>query len=180
MTQTYATATPDAALLARTAALSAGDMSLAVRAELGRLLSAGGGDRRKALPAGLDELVRRDALTKAEAAELGRIMDRLFDAPDGSNPQLAQEIRTYYRALTLDPASSPTALAVTSVLNSLIRPRVPGDGERSALAISTGDLGFGGVGALVGAGIGWGFGGPVGAGVGAVVGAAVGVCIEKS
>jgi hypothetical protein len=179
MTQTYATATPEA-LLARTTAMSAGDMSLAVRAELGRLLTAGGGDRRKALPAGLDELVGRNALTKAEATELGRIVDRLFDVPDGSDPQLAQEIRTYYRALTLDPASSPAALAVASVVNSLVGPRAASGGELSARAISTGDVGFGAVGALVGAGIGWGFGGPVGAGIGAVVGAAVGVCIEKS
>jgi len=179
MTETYLPAA-DASLLARTTAMSAGDLSLAVRTELGRLLAAGDGDRRKAVPAGLDELVGRKALTKAEAADLGRIMDRLFDVPDGSDPQLAQEIRTYYRALTLDPASSPVALAVASVLNSLVRPGTAGNGGLRRQAVSTGDAVFGGTGALIGAGIGWGFGGPVGAGVGAVVGAAVGVCIERS
>jgi len=68
---------------------------------------------------------------------------------------------------------------VASVLNSLLRPGTAGNGELRRQAVSTGDVVFGGTGALIGAGIGWGFGGPVGAGVGAVVGA-VGVCIERS
>jgi hypothetical protein len=176
----YDTRTPEDSLLARTAALSAGDVSLAVRAELTRMLAASGGDRRKATAAGFDELVKRNALSGAEAAELAPIMDLLFDTPDGTDPKLAERVRAYYRMLALDPSSSPAALAIASVINSLLRPSAASGGGPTAQAVSKGDALFGGFGAVVGAGIGAGFGGPIGAGIGAVVGAAVGVCIEES
>jgi hypothetical protein len=179
MEQTDKTRTQDTSMLARATAISAGDVSVAVRAELTRLLAANDGDRRKAVPSGFGRLVEQNALSKSEAAELAAIIDRLFDVPDGTDPKLAQQARACYRTLILDPGASPAALAIASVVNSLLSPSSPNGGELKMQAASQGNALFGGFGALVGAGIGAGFGGPIGAGIGAVVGAAVGVCIQK-
>jgi len=177
MEQTLEATTTDTAALARAAAMSAGDLSVAVRAELARLLAANGGDRRKALPSGFDELVARKAVSRTEATELAAIMDLLFDGPDTN---LAQRVRAYYRKLILNPGASPAALAIASVINSLLTPSTVSSGDLKPQAVSKGDVIGAGVGAVIGAGIGAGFGGFIGAGVGAVVGAAVGVCIEES
>lgn len=128
---------------------------------------------------GFDVLVQRSALSQAEAGELAPIVDMLFDAPNG-NPDIAQRVRAFYRKAALDPNSTSTALAIASVINSLVGSGAAPRGETIAPALSSGDGLFGGTGAVIGAGIGFGFGGPLGAGVGAVVGAAVGVCIERS
>ncbi|GEJ55549.1 hypothetical protein [Anaeromyxobacter diazotrophicus] len=172
------TRTADGTWMARASAIGAGDVSLAVRGELTRLLAESAGDRKKAVHAGLSALVAREAITGGEAKELAAIFDRLFAAPDGSDPELAKRVRSYYRALVLDQASSPAALAVASVLNA--GPAPGAAGQPRASAVSKGDALYGGFGALVGAGIGAGFGGPIGAGIGAAVGAAVGVCIAES
>ncbi|MGI5143635.1 MULTISPECIES: hypothetical protein [unclassified Streptomyces] len=142
-------------------------------------MAANGGDRQRALHSGFDELVKRDGLRRTEATELVAIFRLLFDAPEGTDPNLARRVRAYYGELILDPCSSPVALAIVSVVNSLLTPSSASSGEPAMKAISTGDALFGGFGAVVGAGIGWGFGGPIGAGIGAVVGAAVGICIEE-
>jgi hypothetical protein len=180
MEQTYERAwTSDTVVLARSAAMSAGDVGAAVRTELARLLAANGGDRRKALPSGFDELVGRNALSRSEATELAAIMDLLFDAPDGDDPKLGPRVRAYYGQLVLDPGASPAALAIASVITSLLPPTTVGTGEPALLAVTKGDVLSGSFGALVGAGIGAAFG-PIGAGVGAVVGGAVGVCIARA
>ena len=101
----------------RSLAISAGHLTLAVRAELGRVLVANGGDRRKALAAGFTELATRKALQTKEATELAAIMEMFFDAPNGNDPKLAQRARTYFNMLTLDPSSSCTALAIASVIS---------------------------------------------------------------
>jgi len=164
----------------RSLAMSAGHLTRAVSAELGRLLVANGGDRRKALAAGFGELVTRKALQTTEATELAAIMEMFFDAPHGDDPKLAQRASTYFDVLTLDPGSSSAALAIASVISSLTSPtKARGAGSQQTAAVSTGDVIGGGFGAVVGAGIGFGFGGPIGAGIGAVVGGAVGVCIEE-
>jgi hypothetical protein len=103
-----------------------------------------------------------------------------FYAPIGHDSKLAQRASTYFNELTLDPGSSSTALAIASVITSLTSPKAVGADRQHRAAVSSGDLVYGGFGAVVGAGIGFGIGGPIGAGVGAVVGAAVGVCIERS
>ena len=166
----------------RSLAMSAGPLTLAVSAKLGRLLVANRGDRRKALAAGFAEMTTRKTLHAKESAELATIMEMFFNAPDGQDPVLAQRASTYFHALILDPGSSPAALAIASVISSLTsRTKAAGDGTpQTAAAVSKGDAVFGGFGAVVGAGIGFGFGGPIGAGIGAVVGAAVGVCIKES
>jgi hypothetical protein len=167
----------------RSLAMSAGHITLAVSAELGRLLAAHGGDRRKALAAGFAELTTRKTIQPKEATELAAIMEMFFDAPHGQDSKLAKRASTYFHALVLDAGSSPAALAVASVITSLTSPtKAPdaGSTQKAAAAVSKGDVVFGGFGAVVGAGIGFGFGGPIGAGIGAAVGAAVGVCIEKS
>jgi hypothetical protein len=78
MEQTDKTRTQDTAMLARATAMSAGDVSIAVRAELTRLLAANGGDRWKALPSGFGRLVEQEALSKAEAAELQGVPQSSF------------------------------------------------------------------------------------------------------
>jgi|HubBroStandDraft_5_1064220.scaffolds.fasta_scaffold637498_1 hypothetical protein len=168
----------DGPLLARSVATSAGDVTIAVRAELSRLLAAHDGNRRKAVPAGLEELVKRKAVSRAEASELAAIIDSFFDAPSGIDTKLAERVRAYHSQLVLDPESSPTALAIVSVVNTLVTPSSSAGGAPARLALSKGDAVFGGFGALVGAGIGSAFG-PLGAGIGAAVGAAVGLCVEK-
>jgi hypothetical protein len=178
MEQPRETRTPDTSVQARASAICAGDLSLAVRAELTRLMAANGGDRRKALPAGFDQLVERNVLSRPDATDLAAIVDALFDASAGPDTPLAQQVRRYYRTLTLDTGSSPAALAIASVLNSLLSPSIANGNEPLRQAVSR-DIAGGAVGAVVGAGIGAGFGGPIGAGVGAVVGAAVGVCIAE-
>jgi hypothetical protein len=165
----------------RSSAMSAGHLTLAVSAELGRLLVANRGDRRKALAAGFAELATRKTLHAKEATELAAIMEMFSKVPDGQDPKLAQRASTYFHELILDPGSSPAALAIASVVSSLTSPtKVTGAGSAKPAAVSKGDAFAAGVGAVIGAGIGVGFGGPIGAGIGAVVGAAVGVCIERS
>ena len=168
----------DVSSTVRAAAISAGDVSVAVRSELRRLRAENDGDRQKAVHAGLTELVKRDTLAESEAKELAAIFDLLFAVPDGADPKLAKRVQAYYQALVLNPVSSPAAIAVASVLNTLVSSGAADGGRPKAMALSRQDALFGGVGALVGAGIGFGFGGPIGAGVGAAVGAAVGVCME--
>lgn len=168
--------------LGRGLAIGAGHLTVAMRAELGRLLAASRGDKRKALAAGLSELHTRKIVHAKEATELAAIMEMFFDAPDGHDSKLAHRASTYFQALSVDFDSSPAALAIASVISSLTSPsRAGGTGTPhvAAAASRAGDAAFGGFGAVVGAGIGWGIGGPIGAGVGAVVGAAVGVCISE-
>ena len=161
--------------------MSAGHLTLAVSAELGRLLVANGGDRRKAMAAGFTELTTRKTIHAKEATELAAIMEMFFNSPDGQDSKLAKRASTYFHALILDAGSSPAALAIASVITSLTSPtKAPDAGNpQKATAVSGGDAINGGFGAVVGAGIGFGFGGPIGAGIGAAVGAAVGVCIGR-
>ena len=148
--------------LGRGLAMSAGHVTVAMRAELGRLLAASRGDRRKALAAGLTELHNRKILHAKEATELAAIMEMFFDAPDGQDPKLAKRASTYFHTLSLDFDSSPAALAIASVISSLTAPKAAGAGGThvAAAASRAGDAAFGGFGAVVGAGIGWGIGGP--------------------
>ena len=166
----------------RLSAMSAGPLALAVSAELGRLMVANRGDRRKALAAGFAEMATRKTLHAKEATELAKIMEMFYDAPDGQDPKLAERASAYFQALILDPASSPAAVAIASVITSLTSPtKTAGAGSlKKAAAAKAGDGLYGGVGAVIGAGIGFGFGGPIGASIGAVVGAAVGICINES
>jgi hypothetical protein len=115
----------DTVLATRSLAMSAGHLTLAVSAELGRLLVANGGDRRKALAAGFAELATRKTLHTTEATELAAIMEMFFDAPDGQDPKLAKRVSTYFQVLTLDPGSSPAALAIASIISSLTSPTKP-------------------------------------------------------
>lgn len=166
----------------RSLAISAGHLTLAVSEELGRLLIANGGDRRKALAAGFSELTKRKTLHANEAVELAAIMEMFWDTPSGQDPKLAKRASTYFHALILDAGSTPAALAIASVITSLTSPaKAPDPGKLQQKASVTGKDGvYGGFGAVIGAGIGFGIGGPIGAGIGAAVGAAVGVCIERS
>jgi hypothetical protein len=164
----------------RSLAISAGHLSAAVSAELGRLLVKNGGDRRKAVAAGFAELTSRKTISAKEGSELAAIMEMFFAAPDGQDSKLAKRANDYFHALILDNGSSPAALAICSVITSLTSAsKVPAGASPTQGAVSKGDAVFGGTGAVIGAGIGFGIGGPIGAGVGAVVGAAVGVCIER-
>jgi hypothetical protein len=162
-------------------AISAGQISTAVSAELGQLLVASRGDRRKAVTAGLNEMATRKILHAKEATEMSAIMEMFFDAPNGQDAKLAHRADTYLQALILDSGSSPAALAVVSVIKSLTsQTKASTAGSQTTAAkVTKGDVIFGGVGAIIGAGIGAGFG-PIGIGIGAAVGAAVGVCIERS
>jgi hypothetical protein len=143
--------------LGRGVAMSAGHLTVAMRAELGRLLAASRGDKRKALAAGLSELHTRKILHAKEATELAAIMEMFFAAPDGHDPKLAHRASTYFQALSVDFDSSPAALAIASVISSLTSPsKAAGTGNPQAAASRAGDAAFGGFGAVVGAGIGWG------------------------
>lgn len=171
--------------LTRSSAINAGHITVTVSAELGRLLVANRGNRRKAVAAGIAELATRKTLQAKEATELAAIMEMFFDSPDGQDPKLAQRASAYFHKLTLDSGSSVAALAIASVISSLTSaPRAAGGGGQQKAAAprasAGGDALFGGVGAVIGAGIGFGFGGPIGAGIGAAVGGAVGVCINES
>jgi mannitol-1-phosphate/altronate dehydrogenase len=140
-------------LQSRWLAISAGQISTAVSAELGQLLLASRGDRRKAVAAGLNEMATRKILHAKEATEVSAIME----------------------------LSSPAALAIVSVIKSLTSQTKASAAvsQPPAAAATKGDALFGGVGAVIGAGLGAGFG-PIGIGIGAAVGAAVGVCIGRS
>ena len=126
--------------------MSAGHLTVAMRAELGRLLAASRGDKRKALAAGLSELHNRKILHAKEATELAAIMEMFFAAPDGHDPKLAHRASTYFQALSVDFDSSPAALAIASVITSLTSPsKAAGTGNpRAAAASRAGDAVFGG------------------------------------
>jgi hypothetical protein len=134
--------------LGRGVAMSAGHLTVAMRVELGRLLAASRGDKRKALAAGLSELHTRKILHAKEATELAAIMEMFFAAPDGHDPKLAHRASTYFQALSVDFDSSPAALAIASVISSLTSPsKAAGTGNPQAAASRAGDAAFGGFGA---------------------------------
>jgi hypothetical protein len=115
--------------LGRGVAMSAGHLTVAMRAELGRLLAASRGDKRKALAAGLSELHTRKILHAKEATELAAIMEMFFDAPDGHDSKLAHRASTYFQATSI-PALRLSPLPVSSV-------RSPRRLRRLALATRT-------------------------------------------
>ena len=73
--------------LGRGVAMSAGHLTVAMRVELGRLLAASRGDKRKALAAGLSELHTRKILHAKEATELAAIMENVLRRAGRTRPE---------------------------------------------------------------------------------------------
>ena len=161
--------------LARTIAISAGDLSVVVRREVKKTLEKNRNSILKALDSGLDELLARESISSQECGVLKDACKHLLYAirgkEDGEDAFLA--IRAIYQDLLMDQRSTPTALAIASVATSAFNLQ-----KSSPLTITPESTGAGAaVGAVIGGVIGGVVGGGLGAGLGAAIGGAAGAAI---
>lgn len=160
---------------ARAIAISAGDLSVVVRREVRKTLQENRNSILGSLDAGLDDLLGRGLIADRECANLKGICKHLISAirgkEDGEEAFLA--IRVAYHDMLTNQHSSPTALAIASVVTSAFNL------ERSSpLTITPETTGAGAaVGAVIGGVIGGIVGGGLGAGIGAAIGGAAGGAI---
>jgi hypothetical protein len=159
----------------RVAALSAGDINLAVRKRVAEILASNRKNVVAAFKEGLKELVDRGAISAAESQTLAKILRLLLDVTrDRTDAEDAfLDIRTTYHKMIADQRSSPVALAIAGVASSSFSLD-----KNSPLKVNKTAGAFGGgIGALVGAGIGVGIGGPIGGVIGGIIGGAVGATV---
>ncbi|MCA1408954.1 hypothetical protein I6F26_32845 [Ensifer sp. IC3342] len=164
----------------RAVAISAGDLSVVVRNEVKKTLTANRNDVVRSLESGLQELTKRNLISPGERDQLNAVSKHLLNAirgkEDGEDAFLA--IRGAYQELLKDQDSSPTALAIASVANSAFDVQ-----KSSPLTITPMTTGAGAVigailGGVVGGIVGGGLGAGIGAAIGGAAGAAIGFCNE--
>lgn len=163
------------ATTARTMAIGAGDLSIAVRNEVKSILSKNRNNVRRALVESLSILKERELINEGECPLLEDVLGHLLRSVRGKgDPEEAYfAIQRTYNALLIDQSSSPTALAIASVAKSAF------DLEKSnSVSLAPNSTGAGAaVGAAIGAAIGGLAGGWIGAGIGAAIGGAAGAAI---
>ena len=168
---------------ARTIAISAGDLSVAVRNEVIRIMES---NKNTVLPSiidGLNELLERKLITSKEFEVLKDICELIFKSIRGKidGEDAFFSIRKYYSSMLIDQNSSPTALAIASISSSVF------DFEKSnsvSVTIIPGNAGSGAViggvfGGIIGGIVGGGLGAGLGAAIGGAAGAAIGWCNDK-
>jgi len=157
----------------RAMAMGAGDMRVLIVAEVERILAENDGNPVEACKEGLARLQAGGAISRAEASQLGRLCVLLFQVQRGRLGDDAMErIIDIYRALAVDPDSSPVALAIASSCASFAVTNRP---PKSLSAASTGAVNMGvGGGSIAGALFGLGLGGLPGAALGGILGGLVG------
>jgi hypothetical protein len=174
----------------RSLAIAAGDLQVAIRREVQRLLAEHQGNTMSALKVGLERLRSAEHIHGAEFDTLVGVCESVFAADRGKlDAKIAYEkTRSAYDQLLLDGSSSPVALTILSVLSSAYSLAFSTAGSHvgehliAAKISQGGDIGLAGgvvLGTIVGGIIG-GFGGAILGGViGGVVGTAVGLCAAK-
>jgi len=157
----------------RAMAMGAGDMRVLIVAEVERILAENDNNPVEACREGLARLHAGGAISRTEASQLGRICVLLFQHQRARLGDDAMErIIDIYRALAVDPDSSPVALAIASSCASFAVTNRP---PRSLSASSTGTINMAvGGGAIAGALFGLSLGGLPGAALGGMLGGLVG------
>lgn len=169
----------------RTIAIAAGDLQVAVRREVQRLLEEHKGNPMGAVRVGLERLLSDGAISSSEFTALSEVCESVFAAERGKiDAKTAyQRTRTVYDQLLLDNGSSPIALATLSVLSaaytSALSGASPGAVVLAAKSDVPGQIGIAGgllIGGIIGGSIGGLGGAVIGGVVGGIVGGAVGIC----
>jgi hypothetical protein len=172
---------------AKSIAVSAGDLSVAVREEVRKIINKKENKNNilKSIYSGLDELLERGVISEKEVKPLKRICGHLLLATlenkDEENKEKDREdaffaIKKLYNEMLADQECSPAALSIASVIHSSF-----GFEKSNSVKIIPETTGAGAaMGAIIGAGFGAGFGGPIGAGIGGAIGGIVGAAIGLS
>lgn len=182
---------PASPAILRAFAAGAGDWSLLVVREVGKILTEAGGQRLDAIAGGIDELLSRELIRAEEAEALKEMVTTFLSAAHNRAKARSGEaaILDQYRKLSFDRNATPAAVAIASVAARniqlpeapLSQPSQQTGAAFAAIQITPGSTGAGAVvGAMVGAGIGGAVGGAVGAGIGAMIGAGAGAAIGFS
>lgn len=165
----------------REIAISAGELSVAVRNKVDVLLTGNRNNIFEAFKAGMQELLEKDLISAQEFESLQDIFRLFIDAirEKGDIEDAFFAIRKTYNQMLLDQECSTIALAIASVINSSWKFE-----KSNSIKITPETTGSGAaVGAAIGGAMGAGFGGlpgaAVGAAIGAIAGAAIGLCNEK-
>lgn len=156
-------------------AISAGDLSRAVRQQVKKILKENRNDILKAIYSGLQELLERKLISAIEFEQLKNVCKHLINSvrgkEDGEDAFLL--ITKIYQEMLTNHESNPSALAIASVANSAFNFE-----KSSPLTITPESTAAGAVtGAVIGAAMGALLGGGVGAGIGAAIGGAAGAAI---
>lgn len=168
---------------AKAIAISSGDLSIAIRNEVIKIMESNKNNVYQSVKEGLKELLKRECISAEELDELQNICDTIFNTLRGKleSEDAFFSIRNIYSNLLINKNSSPTALAIASVSSSIftyeksnsVNIRIlPGDAAAGAL---TGGI----IGATFGAATGGFIGAGIGAAIGAAAGAAIGWCNEN-
>jgi hypothetical protein len=171
----------------RSLAIAAGDLQVAIRREVQRLLTEHHGNAMSALKVGLERLRSAEQIRAAEFDTLVDVCESVFAADRGKlDAKIAYEkTRSAYDLLLLDSGSSPVALTILSVLSSAYSLTFSTAGSTmgehlvAAKIGQGGDIGLAGgvvLGTIVGGLIGGLGGAIIGGVIGGVVGTAVGLC----
>jgi hypothetical protein len=168
---------------ARTIAISAGDLSVAVRKEVIRIMESNKNNVLQSVKDGLQELLERELIDAKELEALQEVCELVFKAIRGKieGEDAFFSIKKIYTSMLFNQNSSPAALAIASVSSSAF------DFEKSnsvKVTITPGNAGSGAViggiiGGIVGGIVGGGFGAGIGAAIGGAAGAAIGWCNDK-
>ncbi|MGC2448779.1 MAG: hypothetical protein WA477_14120 [Candidatus Sulfotelmatobacter sp.] len=170
----------------RTMAIAAGDLHIAVRQEVIRLLEEHKNNPLSVAKYGLERLRAEGQLTEQEFISMSQICDAVFAAQRGKidSGTAYATVRRVYDQLLVDGGSSPMALAIASVASGALASN-PGD-PRPAAALaasrSNGDIGLVGgviVGGIIGGVIGGAGGAIIGGVIGGIVGGVAGACTKS-
>jgi hypothetical protein len=170
----------------RTMAIAAGDLHIAVRQEVTRLLDEHKSNPLSVAKYGLDRLRAEGQLTEKEFTSMSQICDAVFAAQRGKiDPGTAYgTVRRLYDELLVNESSSPMALAIASVASGALASDLGGQRPGGAVAASksNGDIGLVGgviVGGIIGGVIGGAGGAIIGGVIGGIVGGVAGACTKS-
>ena len=168
----------------RALAISAGELSIAIRNEVKKILQENHHSISRSLDSGLKELVSRELISSQECENLDGICKHLLNAIRGkeAGEQAYLAIKSTYHRMLIDPSTSPAALSIASVAHSAFDIEDSGSGSpektMAQVVITPMSTGAGAaIGAIIGGVIGGLAGGGLGAGLGAAIGGAAGAAI---
>lgn len=166
---------------ARAVARGTGELAVAMRSEIAKVLSKNRGHQLKAIHAGIDQLKKQNLIQADEVSVLKKVCDLTFDIERGKTDRSKglAGIAAIHQEIMVNHDASPVAIAIVSTIHSTLQAasRPAGDSQMKAV-ITPGNPATGAaIGGVIGGVIGGIVGGPLGAGLGAGIGAAAGAVI---
>jgi len=107
-------------LSARNIAMGAGELSVAVRREVARIMIQQHGHQLSALKVGVNELLERGLIESGEVQDLNLICELVFPGSERKkigSQAAAAKIQELFQKMSINSNCSPVALAVASVAN---------------------------------------------------------------